>query len=205
MNITKHSTQVAVTILWRLFTIESEFSKYTVALPIYERSFLPWNVLAILPLLESWCCILCMNNSLAKSMKHFFKIKHSIHSDISLHLPVFPGLTWNPVFFWIPASAGMTYSYPIHDAVYIIIRHSLSLIWYKNSYKSKTWSTGYLPSQPDKNIKGIFILVRLLFRRVQTFERYPLIKNYKKSFETCLFSSNVICIVFYKSNGMIRY
>jgi hypothetical protein len=40
-----------------------------------------------------------------------------IHSDISLQLSVIPGLTRNPVFFWIPASAGMTYSYLINDAV----------------------------------------------------------------------------------------
>jgi hypothetical protein len=34
---------------------------------------------------------------------------------------VIPGLTRNPVFFWIPAFAGMTTSAGIHVAVYIIL------------------------------------------------------------------------------------
>jgi hypothetical protein len=32
----------------------------------------------------------------------------SLHGDISLTGFVIPGLTRNPVFFWIPAFAGMT-------------------------------------------------------------------------------------------------
>jgi len=53
-------------------------------------------------------------------------IKSFIHDDISLVRFVIPGLTkpapyliWgNPVFSWIPAFAGMTYSVVINDAVY---------------------------------------------------------------------------------------
>ena len=36
------------------------------------------------------------------------ELESNIHNDISLTRFVIPGLTWNPVFFWIPAFAGMT-------------------------------------------------------------------------------------------------
>ncbi|OGP89786.1 MAG: hypothetical protein A2157_04855 [Deltaproteobacteria bacterium RBG_16_47_11] len=42
----------------------------------------------------------------------------SIHNDINVSLFVIPGLTRNPVFSWIPASAGMTSFVVINDAVY---------------------------------------------------------------------------------------
>ncbi len=42
----------------------------------------------------------------------------SIHDDISLIQFVIPGLTRNPVFFWIPAFAGMTPFAAINVAVY---------------------------------------------------------------------------------------
>src|SRR4030042_6258260 len=41
-----------------------------------------------------------------------------IHGDISLIRFVIPGLTRNPVFFWIPALAGMTAFAVIKVAVY---------------------------------------------------------------------------------------
>jgi hypothetical protein len=41
-----------------------------------------------------------------------------IHNDITVSLFVIPGLTRNPVFPWIPASAGMTCSVVINDAMY---------------------------------------------------------------------------------------
>jgi hypothetical protein len=42
----------------------------------------------------------------------------SIHDDISFTRFVIPGLTRNPVFFWIPAFSGMTTFAEIYDAVY---------------------------------------------------------------------------------------
>jgi hypothetical protein len=42
----------------------------------------------------------------------------SIHDDISLIRFVIPGSTRNPVFFWIPAFAGMTAFAMINVAVY---------------------------------------------------------------------------------------
>jgi hypothetical protein len=41
-----------------------------------------------------------------------------MYEDISLSQFVIPGLTRNPVFFWIPAFAGMTSAVVINDAVY---------------------------------------------------------------------------------------
>jgi len=41
-----------------------------------------------------------------------------IHGDISFARLVIPGLTRNPVFFWIPAFAGMTSFSMIYEAVY---------------------------------------------------------------------------------------
>ena len=38
--------------------------------------------------------------------------------DIDVLQLVIPGLTRNPVFFWIPAFAGMTSAVVINDAVY---------------------------------------------------------------------------------------
>jgi hypothetical protein len=43
-----------------------------------------------------------------------------MHYDISLMQLVIPGLTRNPVFFWIPAFAGMTRSVVINEAVHKI-------------------------------------------------------------------------------------
>ena len=43
-----------------------------------------------------------------------------IHGDIGLMQFVIPGLTRNPVPFWIPAFAGMTFFLVINDAVYRI-------------------------------------------------------------------------------------
>jgi len=45
-----------------------------------------------------------------------------IHDDISLMRFVIPGLTRNPVFFWIPAFTGMTAFAAIHVAVYSSFR-----------------------------------------------------------------------------------
>ena len=45
-----------------------------------------------------------------------------IHDDTNLMHFVIPGLTRNPVSFWIPAFAGMTGVVVTHDAVYRIIR-----------------------------------------------------------------------------------
>ena len=42
----------------------------------------------------------------------------TIHDDISLMQFVIPGLTRNPVIFWIPAFAGMTPFAVINVAVY---------------------------------------------------------------------------------------
>jgi len=42
----------------------------------------------------------------------------AIHNDISLIQFVIPGLTRNPVFFWIPAFAGMTAFAVINVAMY---------------------------------------------------------------------------------------
>jgi hypothetical protein len=43
---------------------------------------------------------------------------HLIPNEINLYQSVIPGLTRNPVFFWIPAFAGMTCFVVINDAVY---------------------------------------------------------------------------------------
>ncbi len=59
-----------------------------------------------------------MFNRLPENCFEYQMLYHNIHSDISLQLSVIPGLTRNPAFFWIPAFAGMTYSYLINDAVY---------------------------------------------------------------------------------------
>jgi hypothetical protein len=48
-----------------------------------------------------------------------------IQNDLNLSLFVIPGLTRNPVFSWIPASAGMTCSVVINDAVYNTILYAL--------------------------------------------------------------------------------
>ena len=45
--------------------------------------------------------------------------------DISLIQFVIPGLTRNPVFFWIPAFAGMTAIAMINVAVYRLLRKSI--------------------------------------------------------------------------------
>ena len=42
----------------------------------------------------------------------------TMYSDINLNRVVIPGLTRNPVFFWIPAFAGMTCFVVINVAVY---------------------------------------------------------------------------------------
>jgi len=47
-----------------------------------------------------------------------FKIKILIHDDIRLIQFVIPGLTRNPVLFWIPAFAGMTPFAAINVTVY---------------------------------------------------------------------------------------
>ncbi len=52
----------------------------------------------------------------AESIAH--SVKGIIHDDINLVQVVIPGLTRNPVFFWIPAFAGMTPFATINLAVY---------------------------------------------------------------------------------------
>jgi len=42
----------------------------------------------------------------------------TVHDDISLLQSVIPGLTRNPLFFWIPTFAGMTPFAVINVAVY---------------------------------------------------------------------------------------
>ena len=44
------------------------------------------------------------------------------HYDISLRQFVIPGLTRNPVLFWIPAFAGMTSIVATYDTMYNHIR-----------------------------------------------------------------------------------
>ncbi|UJS18395.1 MAG: hypothetical protein L3J17_04865 [Candidatus Jettenia sp.] len=42
----------------------------------------------------------------------------TIHNDISSQHSIIPGLTWNPLFFWIPVFMGMTFTSLINDAMY---------------------------------------------------------------------------------------
>jgi hypothetical protein len=48
-----------------------------------------------------------------------YKMHGTIHDNISLIQFVIPGLTRNPVFFWIPAFAGMTLSAATEVVAYI--------------------------------------------------------------------------------------
>ena len=59
-----------------------------------------------------------MKGKTTKVKESVLKKLHFIHNDISLTRFVIPGLTRNPVFFWIPAFAGMTTFAIIKVAVY---------------------------------------------------------------------------------------
>ena len=52
-----------------------------------------------------------------------------IHDDISPPQLVIPGLTRNPVFFWIPAFAGMTAYAMIYVAVYRVTEAIDGVVW----------------------------------------------------------------------------
>ncbi len=64
-------------------------------------------------------------------MTKISKSKQDMHDDISLMPFVIPGLTRNPVFLWIPASAGMTHFVAINVAMYSLVfgYWNLRFIW----------------------------------------------------------------------------
>ena len=83
------------------------------------------------------------------------KIVLFIHNDISSQQSVIPGMTWNPLFFWIPVFTGMTFSSLINDAVYRSLFRGRVDVYPRLWISKKTGKKGFSPVCNNEWVDGV--------------------------------------------------